>query len=138
MNRTVKAFLVGLTVSFLGSLPFGTMNIAAIRIAVYDGTTNALIYSFGSLLAELLYVRLVLMAMNWIRTQYKLFRLLEWVTLLIITALALGSLIAATKITGDINLYGDHVPHPFSWGVVEHNQSLTYSFLAGLEHYFSK
>lgn len=113
-----RALLVGLLVSFLGSLPLGTMNIAAIRIAVYDGTANAFIYSFGSLLAELLYVRLVLVAMHWVRTQYKLFRFLEWVTLLVIVALALGSLIAAIKPAGDINVYEGHVSHPFIWGLL--------------------
>ncbi len=68
-------------VSFLGSLPLGTLNVAAMQISVSDGITAALLFSLGSLLAEIIYVRLSLVAMDWIRKQEKIFRILEWVTL---------------------------------------------------------
>lgn len=114
----MRILLVGWLISFLGSLPLGTMNIAAIRIAVYDGRMNAFMYASGSLLAELLYVHLVLVAMSWVQSQHKLFRFLEWITLLIIIALAFGSIIAATRSVDGVDLYGDHTPHPFFWGLL--------------------
>lgn len=83
-------------VSFLGSLPLGTLNIAAMQISVSEGVKAALLFSSGSLAAEIIYVRLSLVAMDWIRKQEKLFRILEWVTLLIVVVLAASSFYAAT------------------------------------------
>ncbi len=82
-------------VSFLGSLPLGTLNVAAMQISISDGITAALLFSAGSLTAEIIYVRLSLVAMDWIRKQEKLFRILEWVTLGIVLALAVASFYAA-------------------------------------------
>lgn len=82
-------------VSFLGSLPLGTLNIAAMQISVSDGIEAAMWFSLGSLLVEIGYVRLSLVAMDWIRKQEKIFRVLEWVTLLIVLALAVSSFYAA-------------------------------------------
>ncbi|MEI9810660.1 MAG: LysE family transporter [Bacteroidota bacterium] len=82
-------------VSFLGSLPLGTLNIAAMQISISDGISAAVLFSVGSLLAEIIYVRLSLVAMDWIRKQEKLFRILEWVTLVIVLALAASSFYAA-------------------------------------------
>lgn len=82
-------------VSFLGSLPLGTLNVAAMQISVSDGITAAILFSLGSLLAEIIYVRLSLVAMDWIRKQEKIFRILEWVTLAIVLALAITSFYAA-------------------------------------------
>ena len=82
-------------VSFLGSLPLGTLNIAAMQISVSEGVQAALWFTFGSLLVEIGYVRLSLVAMDWIRKQEKIFRILEYVTLLIVLALAISSFYAA-------------------------------------------
>ena len=78
-------------ISFLGSLPLGTLNIAAMQISISDGILAALQFSFGSLLAEVVYVRLSLVAMDWIRKKETIFRILEWVTLAIVVVLAMSS-----------------------------------------------
>lgn len=65
------------------------------QIAISDGISSALLFSFGSLLVEVVYVRLSLVAMDWVRKQEKLFRILEWVTLVIVVALAVSSFYAA-------------------------------------------
>jgi len=95
MHPLLKIFLTGLMVSFLGSLPLGTLNIAAMQISVSDGVTQAMLFSAGSLLVEIIYVRISLVAMDWIRKQEKLLKALEWVTLLIVVALAASSFYAA-------------------------------------------
>jgi threonine/homoserine/homoserine lactone efflux protein len=82
-------------VSFIGSLPLGTLNVAAMQISITDGIRGALLFSLGSLLVEILYVRLSLVAMDWIRKQERLFKILEWITLGIIIALAVSSFYAA-------------------------------------------
>ena len=91
-------------VSFLGSLPLGTLNIAAMQIAISDGITAAMLFSLGSLLVEVAYVRLSLVAMDWVRKQEKIFRILEWVTLAIVVALAISSFYAATHPTQNKNV----------------------------------
>jgi threonine/homoserine/homoserine lactone efflux protein len=95
MHPLFKIFCTGLLVSFLGSLPLGTLNIAAMQISVSDGVWAAMMFSFGSLLVEIIYVRISLVAMDWVRKQERLFRILEWVTLAIVLALAISSFYAA-------------------------------------------
>jgi len=95
MQQLLKVFFVGMLVSFLGSLPLGTLNIAAMQIAIVESVRNALLFSLGSLTAEMIYVRLSLVAMDWIRKQENIFKILEWLTLIIILALAFFSFYAA-------------------------------------------
>lgn len=95
MHPLVKIFFTGMLISFLGSLPLGTLNVAAMQISVTDGINSAILFSCGSLTAEIVYVRLSLVAMDWIRKQEKLFKALEWLTLLIVLALATASFYAA-------------------------------------------
>lgn len=82
-------------VSFLGSLPLGTLNIAAMQISISDGITAAMLFSLGSLLVEIIYVRVSLVAMDWIRKQERVMKALEWITLVIVLALAVSSFYAA-------------------------------------------
>lgn len=91
-------------VSFLGSLPLGTLNIAAMQISINQTVKNALLFSLGSLTAEVIYVRLSLVAMDWVRKQEKIFRMLEWLTLVIIVALAVSSFYAAMHPSGGKNV----------------------------------
>ena len=82
-------------ISFLGSLPLGTLNIAAMQISISDSVIQALQFSLGSLLAEMIYVRLSLVAMDWVRKRQFLFKMLEWITLAIVLILAASSFYAA-------------------------------------------
>ncbi|MBM3416611.1 MAG: lysine transporter LysE [Bacteroidetes bacterium] len=95
MHSLLKIFFTGMLVSFLGSLPLGTLNIAAMQISISDGVTSAMLFSMGSLLAEIVYVRVSLVAMDWIRKQERVLKALEWITLLIVVALAVSSFYAA-------------------------------------------
>jgi len=95
MQSMLKIFLTGMFISFLGSLPLGTLNVAAMQISITDGYTQAILFSLGSLLVEMIYVRVSLVGMDWIRKQERIFRVLEWITLLIVVALAVSSFHAA-------------------------------------------
>lgn len=95
MQSLLRIFFTGMFISFLGSLPLGTLNVAAMQISITDGYTQAIFFSLGSLLVEMIYVRLSLVGMDWIRRQKNIFRILEWVTLLIVVALAVSSFYAA-------------------------------------------
>jgi LysE type translocator len=65
------------------------------QIAISESVTSAMLFSLGSLLVEIIYVRLSLVAIQWIEKRKKLFKILEYVTLLIILALAASSFYAA-------------------------------------------
>ncbi|MGF2413445.1 LysE family translocator [Ferruginibacter sp.] len=101
MKKIIKIFCWGLVISFLGSLPLGTLNIAAMQIGIQESIADAMYFSFGSLLVEMIYVRLSLVGIDWVRKQDKLMKAMEWVTLFIIIALAVGSFIAAAKDGGN-------------------------------------
>jgi len=95
MQSLVRIFFTGMFISFLGSLPLGTLNVAAMQISITDGYTQAILFSLGSLLVEMIYVRISLIGIDWIRKQKKIFTILEWVTLFIVIALAASSFHAA-------------------------------------------
>jgi threonine/homoserine/homoserine lactone efflux protein len=84
-------------ISFLGCLPLSTLNITAMQIGIQESIKDALYFAIGCLLVEMLYVRISLIGINWVRRQVKLMKLMEWVTLAIIIALAIGSFLAASK-----------------------------------------
>jgi threonine/homoserine/homoserine lactone efflux protein len=104
-------------ISFLGTLPLGTLNVAAMQISVSDGIRPALYFSLGALLVEIIYVRISLVAMDWVRKHKKLFRWLQWFTVLIIAALALSNFVAAVSPHQSKNVILSHTIHRFWLGV---------------------
>lgn len=114
----MRIFFTGMLVSFLGSLPLGTLNIAAMQISISDGIIAALLFSSGSLLVEVVYVRLSLVAMDWIRKKERIFRVLEWITLVIVLALSFSSFYAALHPTVEKNFVLDSPLPKFILGVV--------------------
>jgi threonine/homoserine/homoserine lactone efflux protein len=114
----IRIFFTGLLVSFLGSLPLGTLNIAAMQLAISDGVVAALAFSTGSLLVEVIYVRLSLVAMDWVRKQERLFKILEWATLVIVVALAASSFYAALHPSVEKNIILSSSLPPFLLGVM--------------------
>lgn len=97
--KLFRVFITGMLISFGGSLPLGTLNVAAMQISANDGIRPALYFSLGSLMVEVIYVRISLVAMDWVRRRKRLFHWLEWLTILIIVALAVSSFIAAAHNT---------------------------------------
>jgi len=110
-----KVFFWGLLISFLGSLPLGTLNVAAMQIGIQESIQNAMYFSFGSLLVEMIYVRVSLVGIDWVRKKATLMRFMEWVTLGIIIALAIGSFMAAAKADGSAKniMLNNHMPRFF-------------------------
>ena len=97
MPTLLRVFCWGMLISFLGCLPLGTLNVTAMQIGLQESIKEALLFSLGCLLVEMFYVRLSLIGIEWIQKQVKLMRIMEWLTLAIIIALAAGSFIAASK-----------------------------------------
>ena len=73
--KLLRIFWLGMMISFLGTLPLGTLNISAMQIAISDGSRPAVYFALGALLVEIIYVRISLVAMNWITGKKKIFRI---------------------------------------------------------------
>lgn len=107
-----------MAISFLGSLPLGTLNVAAMQIGIQESIKNAIYFSLGSLLVEMIYVRISLMGVDWIHKQEKLMKAMEWFTLIIILALAAGSFWAAASKGADAkNVFLENNMHRFLLGM---------------------
>ena len=113
-----RVLVTGLFISFLGTLPLGTLNIAAMQISISDGIRPAIYFALGALLVEVIYVRISLVAMDWVRRRKKLFRWFEWVTFLIIVALAVSSFVAAADPGEKKNVLLSYSFHRFWLGVL--------------------
>jgi len=99
-----KIFLWGLIISFLGTLPFSTLNVTAMQISSQEGVAAAMYFSVGTLLTEMIYVRISLVGINWVRKQKVLFRWMEWITFLLLLVFAGGSFYAASRIQSTENV----------------------------------
>lgn len=100
MQKLIRIFFWGMIISFLGALPLGTLNVAAMQISIEESVKNAILFSIGALLVEMIYVRLSLIGIDWVRKQEKLMKLMEWITLVMIIALAIGSFYSAVNSNG--------------------------------------
>ncbi|HEX9509490.1 MAG TPA: LysE family transporter [Puia sp.] len=116
MEKT-KIFFWGMLISFLGSLPLGTINVAATQLAVRDGAQAAIIFSIGAMLVEILYVRLTLMSLGWITKQQKLFRVFSLITALLLILMAAASIVSAVKMASFGNALSSFAKYHFLFGV---------------------
>lgn len=113
-----RIFITGMFISFLGTLPLGTLNVSAMQISVSDGIRPALYFAFGALLVEIIYVRLSLVAMNWVSQKKKLLFALEWVTLIVLAALSISSFYAAMQPVVTSNPMLSNTVHRFWLGAM--------------------
>lgn len=118
MGNLGKIFLWGLLISFLGTLPLGTLNVAAMQISVSENILNGIYFALGALLVEMVYVRISLTGINWVSRQKKLFRWMEWIALAIVIALAVGSFVAAAGPHRGKNVMLENNIHRFLLGMM--------------------
>lgn len=95
MSPLLRVFFWGMLISFLGTLPMGTLNVTAMQIGIQENIENALLFALGSLTVEMIYVRISLVGIDWVSRQAKLMRAMQWIMLAIIISLAVGSIMAA-------------------------------------------
>ncbi|MCU0387971.1 MAG: LysE family translocator [Chitinophagaceae bacterium] len=94
-----KAAAWGCGISWLGTLPLGTLNIAAMQVSVSEGAMQGIFFSLGVALVEVLYVRLSVVGIRWIMQRARLLYYLEWAAIAIVILLAFGSFWAAFQPT---------------------------------------
>jgi len=100
MQKLLRPLFWGMLVSFLGSLPLGTMNVTVTQLSVTNGIKAAFFFATGSMIVEVIIVRIALVTFKWLARQHKLFRLLEYITTSVILFLAIASFVAAYKMAG--------------------------------------
>jgi threonine/homoserine/homoserine lactone efflux protein len=100
MFSLLKIALTGLLISFLGALPLGSLNIAAMQIALEENKKNAFAFALGVAIVEIAYVRISLQAMDWVMEHQQLFYSMEWITVAIFLILAGSSFWVAFKKQG--------------------------------------
>jgi threonine/homoserine/homoserine lactone efflux protein len=119
MKQSIKIFYWGFIISFLGSLPLGTMNVTATNISVAQGTFNASIFALGALIIEVFCVYIVLHALKWVNKQQRFFKIFEWLTALIVLVLAVSCFIAAIKMKSfSDNVFTKYNLSPFILGLL--------------------
>jgi threonine/homoserine/homoserine lactone efflux protein len=100
MLSLIKVFFTGMAISLLGSLPLGSLNMAAMQVAIQENVRKAIFFSLGVAMVEVLYVRLSLTGMDWVISHRQLFHVLEWATVFLFFALAVSSFFTARKKAG--------------------------------------
>ncbi len=120
MMKLVKVFLWALGISFLGTLPLGTLSITIMQIGLQENIVNALYFSIGAVLVEMIYVRLSLVGIAWIRTHQQIMKLMGWISFFVILAMAIGSFVAAINTHNSTakNIVLDNNIHRFLLGVI--------------------
>ncbi len=115
--KLLKVFSLGLMISLIGSLPLGSLNIMAWRIYdVKKSLPNALFFSLGVAVVEVIYVRISLIAMKWVIKNKKLFRALEWFTIFLFLGLAFMSFFMHSKQEVNAFYYDESLLVQFLWG----------------------
>lgn len=89
----IKLFLWAAGISFLGSLPPGTLNVSAANLAINKGFYSAVQFSAGVILIEMIVVRISLVAVKKVEAWF--FRLFNLLSSFVIIILAVVSLNAA-------------------------------------------
>ncbi len=116
MKSIFRVFYSGMSISFMGSMIIGTIGLSAMQISITEGIRPAINFSLGSILAEIIYVRLLLVALSWIQRHKRIFKIMEWLTVVIVVVLAVGSFKAALGHHNAQNPLLSHSMHRFLLG----------------------
>ena len=94
VSHLTKLFLSTLLVSFLGSLPLGTLNVSITNLSIHNGSAAAFAFGFAAILVELVLVRLAVKGfdrLERINHYAVLFRWLALMALLFFAAVSVAS-----------------------------------------------
>lgn len=97
MNEILLVLFTGFSVSFLGQLPLGNLNVAATQIGVEESIKNAWLFSLAGALVEIVYLRIALNSSEWIMHNKMLFNYVSWFTVILFYVLGFLSIRKAIK-----------------------------------------
>jgi threonine/homoserine/homoserine lactone efflux protein len=97
MNDILLVLFTGFSVSFLGQLPLGNLNVAATQIGVEENFKNAWLFSIGVAIVEIVYLRLGLNSSAWMMRNQTLFSVMSWITVVLFYVLGFFSIRRAIR-----------------------------------------
>ena len=97
MNELLSVLFAGFTVSFLGQLPLGNLNVAATQIGVEENVKQAWLFSIAVAFVEIVYLRIALNSSSWIMHNKMLFNYISWFTVILFYVLGFLSIRKAIK-----------------------------------------
>jgi threonine/homoserine/homoserine lactone efflux protein len=118
MKQVTKIFYWGMLISFLGSLTPSVINIAATQISGNQGTGAGMVYAVGSMLAEIIIVRIALSGMSWLTRSQKFFRVLEYMSAGLLIIFSVSFFLGTNSMHEFPVLLPELVLPPFLTGVV--------------------
>jgi hypothetical protein len=95
MKGQAKLFFYAISISFLGTLPLGTLNLSVANFAFRHDLAGAVGFSIGAISVEMIIVRAALVAIKRLEGLKRMFRVFSILTSMILLALAFSSLLAA-------------------------------------------
>jgi threonine/homoserine/homoserine lactone efflux protein len=81
-------FIIGLAVNFMGYIPPGNINLTLVQIAINRGMKQALYFISAFSAVEFFFTWFIIHAANWLAGQLKLDTIIDWVMIILFSALA--------------------------------------------------
>jgi threonine/homoserine/homoserine lactone efflux protein len=97
MYKTLQLFFAAFTISFVGTLPLGTLNVSISQLAYKGEWRGALLFAIGAVLVEVIIVRVALVAVGRLEKLRRFHLLLAWSSVLVLAILAIIILLAAIE-----------------------------------------
>jgi threonine/homoserine/homoserine lactone efflux protein len=97
MIEVLPVLFAGFSISFLGQLPLGNLNVLATQISVEESFKNAWLFSIAGAIIEVIYLRLALNSSQWIMHNKMLFNYVSWFTVILFYTLGFLSIRKAVK-----------------------------------------
>jgi threonine/homoserine/homoserine lactone efflux protein len=99
-------FVLGLAVNFIGYVPPGNINLTLVQIAINRGSKQALYFILAFSFIEFFFTWFIIHAANWLAGQLKLDTIIDWVMIVLFSALAIITWVNRKKApTADYSKY---------------------------------
>lgn len=118
MKQLTKLFLSAFTISFLGSLPLGSLNLTITNISLQIGYYSALNFAIGAILVEVLMVRLSYTAIIQLEKFKPLLKKINWGSIVVLITLSIFFIVSALKTTSSNTTDPIKLEYPILWGAL--------------------
>ncbi|WP_295233837.1 LysE family transporter [Sediminibacterium sp.] len=118
MKQLTKLILSAFTISFLGSLPLGSLNITITNISLQIGYYSALNFAIGAILVEVIMVKLSYTAIVQLEKFKPLLKKLNRVSIVVLVTLSIFFITSAFKETSTNSTDPIKLEYPILWGAL--------------------
>jgi threonine/homoserine/homoserine lactone efflux protein len=118
MLQAIKTFTAALAISFLGSLPIGTLSAGVVHYQLKAGWLAALQFGMAAIVMELVMVMVALIAVEKLAAHKKLFPVFRWVGIVLMLTVAILLVLNNGSNGASANEDGQGFANPFIAGFV--------------------